>query len=171
VLWLHGAALQALLDRTQALAVAGRGPDQMWLSATLADPAEVTLPPAWRARVRWFGVHDPQGARRSWLGLRPWLQQAGLASDELRTRGDAHAAAALLAGALRTLQQQGRDGVRGPVSRERLIEALEQRAVAGADLSSPFYSALHLGPGRHQAVARSQFWPAQAPAGGAPGER
>ncbi len=161
VLWLRAGPLRAVLEQTQALAAAGGGPARLWLSATLADPADVALPAAWQGRVSWFGVHDPQAARRSWLALRPWLQQAGLASDELRTRGDAYAAAALFSAALWQLQRQAQQGLGGPVAAERLVEVLEQQPWPENDAASPYYTTLQLGPGRHQAVARSRLWPAR----------
>jgi hypothetical protein len=158
VLLLRDGPLQRLIEATAAAAAAGLGPQRVWLSASLADPAAIELPAGWRERVTWFGGLDPQAERRSWLKLRPWLRQVGLGTDELKTRGDAYAAAALLDGALRKLQLQQQQGRTGAMTRERLIEALEQLPLAERDDLSPYYVALRLGPGRHLAVAGSHAW-------------
>lgn len=78
----------------------------------------------------------------------PWLARHGIAGTKLRLRGDAYAACHFFNNAITAVQMQTARGVRGPLTRERLIESLESGMTVFRDDGGPYYWQLSMGPGQ-----------------------
>ncbi|WP_338413888.1 c-type cytochrome [uncultured Sphaerotilus sp.] len=154
VAWVAPPQVQALFAATANGQRADALP-AVWLSAQLAPPEALDLPPAWRSRVRWSSLKStPERFRAAAVtGLQPWLRTMGL--DPLQAtplQGEVYAAAYFFTDALQRS--------RGAWSAEHLLERLEagvnNRAAAGA------YLRLSLGQGQRVAaqVGQLQGWAA-----------
>ncbi len=79
ILWLRTSELADLIGRIPE----GPPTGQVYLSAWLAPPDEVSLPPTWKARVTYVSLFDDWGSEsaysRTWL--QGWLQRAGLPAE------------------------------------------------------------------------------------------
>ncbi len=141
----------------------GPGSGPLYLSSLLAPPESLALPPAWKARVTFVSLFDDLGLQGEIARLRlaHWLDRQELETGgDLRPRADAYAAAYLLTRALGEIrgQEARRPGV--PLSREHLLEALEQEVNKYADgtpLVDPdshvaFYGRMSLGPRQRMAA-------------------
>ena len=141
----------------------GPGSGPLYLSSLLAPPESLALPPAWKARVTFVSLFDDLGLQGEIARLRltHWLDRQGLETGgDPRPRADAYAAAYLLTRALGEIrgQEARRPGV--PLSREHLLEALEQEVNKFADgtpLVDPdshvaFYGRMSLGPRQRMAA-------------------
>jgi hypothetical protein len=148
VLWLRPRQL------VEAAAVPPRQPPQgeLFLSALLAPPEEVALPTAWKARAFYLSAFDPLATRRAQVTLLPWLDRQHIPDTNLRLRGDAYAACNFFNNALTALQDQNARGIRGPLTRERLLETLETVMTVFRDDAAPYYWQLSLGPGQRVPV-------------------
>ncbi len=80
------------------------------------------------------------------MTLRPWLDRQRLPGADLRFRADAYAACSFFNDALTAVQNQIAYGVRGPVTRERVLESLESVMTVYRDDAAPFYWRMSLGP-------------------------
>ena len=140
VLWLRPPELAQVLQH------APQGPpsQQVVLSAQLAEPDAVQLPPAWRSTVRWVSVRsDPLRLYgKSLLGLFPWAAQLKLAVDAPAISAEVYASTYFFADALARM--------RGSWSQAYLMETLE-----GANFTRPAGAAfftLSLAPGQREAA-------------------
>ena len=135
----------------------------MFLSALLAPPEALSLPPAWRERVVWVSLFDDLGVQGeiARLRLRQWLARSNLPTPgDIRVEADAYVAAYLMASALSDIQQQEVRRPEVPLGREHLLETLETLANKYSDgtaLVDPdghvaFYGRMSLGPGQRTAV-------------------
>lgn len=119
------------------------------LSARLAPPQQVDLPPAWRRDTVWISAgSDPARLRgKGVLGLRPWTEQLGIELDDEALLSEVYAATYYFGDALSRMK--------GRWSRDWLIETLENSHFtrpAGAAFVS-----LSLGPGQREAAKAGQL--------------
>jgi hypothetical protein len=159
ILWLRPSAIEQLAAAAPDGPPAGR----TFLSAFLAPPDSVSLPPAWKAHATWVSLFDDLGVqgRIARLRLEGWLERTGLPLREsLRAQGDAYAASYLFAASLAEIRAQEARRPRVPLGREHLLEALETQVGKysdGTELVDPdahvaFYGRMSLGPGQRTAV-------------------
>ena len=157
VLWLRPPELASIV----AQAPQGPPAERVFLSAMLAPAKELSLPPAWRARVIYVSLFDdwsPQSAySRTWLA--GWLDRAGLPRmGDLRLQADAYGACYFFTRAFAEMQK-GRLLWRGEnLTRPYLLERLESTVAknTGDPLNlnawAPFYWRLSLAPGQRIAA-------------------
>jgi hypothetical protein len=159
ILWLRPSEIEQLAAAAPEGPAAGR----TFLSAFLAPPESVSLPPSWKARATWVSLFDDLGVqgRIAKLRLAGWLERSGLPlRDSLRAEGDAYAASYLFAASLAEIRAQEARRPRVPLGREHLLEALETQVGKysdGTELVDPdahvaFYGRMSLGPGQRTAV-------------------
>jgi len=157
ILWLRPAEVAELVARWPQGPTAG----QVFLSALLAPSAELSLPPAWKARTGYVSLFDdwsPQG-RSARVWLQAWLTRAGLPSDGvLRRQADAYGAAYAFTAALSRLQRLQLRWRGTTVTRAGLLEQLEavvsKNVGNPVDLTSavPHYRRLSLAAGQRMAA-------------------
>lgn len=158
-LWLRPAEIALLV----AAMPEGPGSGPIYLSSLLAPPESLALPPAWKARVTFVSLFDDLGLQGEIARLRltHWLDRQGLETGgDARPRADAYAAAYLFTRALGEIRSQEARRPRVPLSREHLLEALEQEVNKYADgtpLVDPdshvaFYGRMSLGPRQRMAA-------------------
>ena len=157
ILWLRPLEVAALV----AQAPQGPPASQIYLSALLAPPAALSLPPGWKARTGFVSLFDVGGGHgaiaRRWLEA--WLQRAGLPkTGDLRRQADAYGAAHSFTLAFAQMQRQ-RSLWRGTtLNRIGLLENLE--SVVTKDVGNPmdinayvpFYARLSLASGQRIAA-------------------
>lgn len=124
----------------------------IYLSSLLAPPEELAIPEAWKPALRYISFFDTLAARRSQTSLVPWLARHRIAATDLRLRGDAYAACNYFNSAFSALQLQSASGIKGPPTRERLLETLESGMTVFRDDVAPYYWQLSLGPGQRVLV-------------------
>ncbi|HEY0722202.1 MAG TPA: hypothetical protein VGE50_13220 [Gammaproteobacteria bacterium] len=159
MLWLRPAQIQ------QLVAAAPQGPavQQVFISALLAPPEALDLPPEWKARVVWISLFDDVGvqAQIARARLQRWLKQQGLPDrGTLRVQADAYAACYLFTSALSALSSEEWRRPAVPLNRDHLIEALENIVNKYSDGSRrvdseshvAYYGRMSLGPGQRVAV-------------------
>jgi cytochrome c553 len=159
ILWLRPAEVQQL--------VAGfpEGPpaQHVYLSALLAAPERVTLPPSWRPRVTWVSLFDDIGVQGEIAKLRltQWLRQRGLEqTQDTRQQADAYVASYLFQAALMEMVSQEHRRPAVPLNREYFLETLETlinkygdgTAQVDPDSHIAFYGRMSLGPRQRSAV-------------------
>jgi len=139
----------------------GTGP--IYLSALLAPPEAVALPPAWKARVTYLSLYDDFGIQGeiAALRLRRWLDGQGLAlGRDPRPQADAYAACYLFAKSLGGIRGQEVRRPPVPLTREHVLETLETLVNKYAD-GTPWvdpdshvapYGRMSLGPRQRTAV-------------------
>ena len=120
----------------------------LYLSALLAPPEELAMPAGWKQSLRFISFFDTLAARRAQVTLVPWLARHGITGTDLRLRGDAYAACNFFNSAITAVQMQTASGIRGPLTRERLLETLESGMTVFRDDGAPYYWQLSLGPGQ-----------------------
>ncbi len=152
VLWLHAQEVVRLAERAQVPS------GTIYLSAQLAPMEEAALPLGWQKSLRYVSVFDVLAASRAQVSLAPWLERHGLGQTELRSRGDAYAACDFFNTALSTVQLQTASGIAGPLTRERLLEALESGLTLFRDDGAPYYRELSLGPGQRFLVKGGRIY-------------
>jgi hypothetical protein len=148
ILWLRPAQIEALAKRSPDGPAAGR----VFLSQTLCPPDALSLPPAWKRRVRYLSIFDPLAGQRLGLALLPWLKRGDIAPADLRAQADAYGAGILFAEALARIQGERLRGLRGQLSREDLLETLETVVTGRRHGATPFYWQTSLSPGQRIAV-------------------
>ncbi|MBI4986027.1 MAG: c-type cytochrome [Rhodocyclales bacterium] len=161
VLWLTPHRLADLVARMPEPPQAGT----LFVSSMLAAPEELALPAAWKAKLRYLSVFDPLAARRARSTLLPWLEEQGVAATDLRLRGDVQAACFFFSRALGAVKAGIPSGVAGPLTRERLSEALEAVLSDVRDDPAPYYRPINLGPGQRIPVRNGLLLRYADPAG------
>jgi hypothetical protein len=132
------------IARLTATAPIPSGP--LYLSALLAPSEELVMSDAWKQSVRYVSIFDSLSARRAQTTLLPWLARQGISATNLRLRGDAYATCNFFNNAISAVQLQTAHGIRGPLSRERVLEALESSMTVYRDDAAPYYWQMSLGP-------------------------
>ncbi len=160
VLWLRPSEIEQLV----ASAPAGPPVGEVFLSALLAPPEALSLPPAWKARLRYVSLFDDLSVQGqiARLRLERWLDMAGLPEHEgdQRLQADAYAACALFDAALDAMKAREVRWGRLPWSREHLLETLERvvgkyddgTGFVDPDSHVAFYGRMSLAPGQRVAV-------------------
>jgi hypothetical protein len=161
VLWLRPPAVEQLAASAPA-APAGR----IFVSALLAPPESLALPPSWKQRLRYLSLFDDLGvqAQIARLRLERWLDRAGLGiaaeGDGRRLQADAYAACALFNAALAAMKAREVRWGTLPWSREHLLETLERvvdkyddgTGFVNPDSHVAYYGRMSLAPGQRVAV-------------------
>ncbi len=159
VLWLRPDEIAQLVAASpQAPAV-----KNIYISALLAPPEEISLPPGWKLRVNWVSLFDDIGVQGeiAKLRIRRWLEQQGLSYDgTLRVQADAYAASYLFTAALSAISSEEVRRHPVPLSREHLLETLEtlvDKYSDGTNWVNPdshvaYYGRMSLAPGQRVAV-------------------
>jgi mono/diheme cytochrome c family protein len=159
VLWLRPAEVQQLVAARPAGPTAG----QVILSALLANPEDVDLPPAWRQRASYVSLFDDLSLQGEIARLRlvRWLERSGLPTGlNRRLQADAYAASYLLNDAVGDIRGQESRRPPVPLTREHVLEVLEdevQKLSDGTQLIDEdshvvYYGRMSLGPGQRAAV-------------------
>ncbi len=148
VWWLRPEQITSLAAAIRDFAPSG----ELFLSAVLAPPEALVMPGAWKKSVHYLSLFDPLALRRTQVTLEPWLARQGIAATELRRRGDAFAACNFFSAAVSAIQLQAASGVRGPLTRQRLLETLESNLTIYRDDNVPYYWQLSLGPSQRMLV-------------------
>jgi mono/diheme cytochrome c family protein len=159
VLWLRPAEVR------QLVAAAPQGPpaEGVMLSALLANPEDLDLPPTWRQRVAFVSLFDDLSLQGeiARLRLEHWLERSGLPTDlNRRLQADAYAASYLLNDAVSDIRGQENRRPPVPLTREHVLEVLEdevQKLSDGTQLIDEdshvfYYGRMSLGPGQRAAV-------------------
>ncbi len=124
----------------------------LYLSALLAPAEELVMSDVWKQAVRYVSIFDSLSARRAQTTLLPWLARQGISATNLRLRGDAYAACNFFNNAISAVQLQTAHGLRGPLTRERMLEALESSMTVYRDDAAPYYWQMSLGPSQRYLV-------------------
>jgi hypothetical protein len=159
ILWLRPDELAQLVAELPQ----GPAADRVFVSALLATPEALALPPAWKARVNYVSLFDDLGLQGeiARLRLERWLELAGLTGNgSRRLQADAYAAGYLLNDALAEIRAQEVRRPVVPLSREHLLETLEtllNKYNDSTDLVDPdshvaYYGRMSLGPSQRVAV-------------------
>jgi hypothetical protein len=159
VLWLRPDEIAQLID------AAPQGPPakRVFISALLATPDDLALPPEWKQRVSFVSLFDDIGLQGeiAKMRLERWLEQEGLASHHNRMlQADAYAACYLFNDALAKMHRQEVRRPAIPLNREHLLESLEtlvNKLDDSTDLVDPdghvaWYGRMSLGPRQRVAV-------------------
>ncbi len=159
VLWLRTDELLALArSLPDGLAV-----ETVYVSAMLATPDSLDLPPAWKTRVRFVSMFDDLSIQSeiAKLRLERWVKLNGLSpTSDRRIQADAYVAAYLFNKALARTRQQEVRRPPVPFTREHLLEALEDlvdkysdgTTIIDPDNHIAWYGRMSLGPGQRIAV-------------------
>ena len=159
VLWLRPEEIAQLVSELPE----GPAADRVFLSALLATPEAVALPPAWKARVGYVSLFDDLGLQGEIARLRlaRWLDLAGLAGNgHRRLQADAYAACYLFNDALAEIREQEVRRPAVPLSGEHLLEMLETLVnkyndstnLVDPDSHVAYYGRMSLGPRQRVAV-------------------
>lgn len=159
VLWLRTAAIGRLV----ASFPDGLPANTVYISALLAAPEDLDLPPAWKGQVRFVSLFDDLGIQAdiARLRLERWLKLQGIAeSSNRRLQADAYAAAYLFNRAMAAIRQQEVRRPHVPFTREHLLETLEDivnKYADGTKIIDPdshiaWYGRMSLGPGQRYAA-------------------
>lgn len=159
VLWLRPHEI------AQLVAALPQGPQagHVFVSALLATPETLVLPPAWKTRLSYVSLFDDFGLQGeiARLRLQRWLELAGLAENENRLlQADAYAASYLFNDALGEIRGQEVRRPPVPLKREHVLESLEtlvNKYNDSTDLVDPdghiaYYGRMSLGPRQRIAV-------------------
>ena len=159
VLWLraeHVNTLTSLFPDASNIA-------QVYLAGLLAPPKGVALPPIWRSRTRFVTLFDDLTlqAEIAQLRLARWLRQNGLDTTlNRRVQADAYAASYLFDEALEITRRQEERRPPVPLSREHVLEILEDVLSKFADgttfidteIHVAWYGRMSLGPNQRIAT-------------------
>jgi hypothetical protein len=156
VLWLRPSEIAALAAQTPQ----GPPAEHVFLSALLAPPEAVSLPPAWKGRITYVSLFDDWDEKsaypRTWF--KGWLKREGLQqADNPRLQSDAYGASYFFAKALARMQQRQLLWRNVNLTRTFLMESLESAVAKNTgdlmDVSAwtPLYGRLSLGVGQRVA--------------------
>jgi len=159
VLWLRPEEIAQLVS----VLPGGPAADRVFVSALLATPEALDLPPAWKARVNYVSLFDDLGLQGeiARLRLQRWLELAALSHmPERRLQADTYAACYLFNDALAEIRKQEVRRPAVPLSREHLIETLEalvnkyndSTGLVDPDSHVAYYGRMSLGPRQRVAV-------------------
>ena len=159
VLWLRSEEVEALVSAMPEPPAAG----SVVLSALLANPEQLDLPSAWKAKARFVSLFDDLSlqAEISRLRLQRWLEKNSLPTSlDRRLQADAYAAAYLLNDAIADIRRQEVRRPAVPLTREHVLEALEDEVskysdgtpLVDEDSHIAYYGRMSLGPGQRVAV-------------------
>jgi hypothetical protein len=159
MLWLRPAEIEQLIKAWPQHPPAER----IFLSALLAPPGAITLPPEWQARIAYVSLFDDLGVQGQIAKIRlgQWLDWHNLPhSKNLRLQADAYSACYLFNTALAEIRSQEVRRAAIPLSREHLLETLEtlvSKYDDGTKLVNPdshvaYYGHMSLGPTQRMAV-------------------
>ena len=159
VLWLRPDEIGQLA----AVMPQGPGVNKVFISALLATPEALDLPASWKQRVHYVSLFDDKDLQGeiARLRLERWLELADLAGHEnRRLQADAYAACYLFNEALAHIRGQEYRRPAVPLSREHLLETLEdlvKKNSDSTDLVDPdshvaYYGRMSLGPRQRVAV-------------------
>ena len=155
------------LDEDEIVQFVANAPEtiasDVYVSALLATPEDVELPPAWRGVTKFVTLFDDLGMQGeiARLRLERWLEQKGLnASANRRLQADAYAAAYLFNAAIAEMKREEVRRPAVPLTRAHLLEELEERlrkyddGTQFIDTEShvAWYGRMSLGPGQRIAV-------------------
>ena len=137
--------------------------DAVYLSALLATPEDVVLPAAWKQVTSFVTLFDDFGLQGeiARLRLERWLEQNGLAAPaNRRLQADAYAASYLFNAAIAAIRQQEVRRPTVPLTREHLLESLENLVSKYSDGTRfidteshvAWYGRMSLGPGQRNAA-------------------
>jgi mono/diheme cytochrome c family protein len=158
VLWLRrDEVAQLVAEAPEPLA------DSVYVSALLATPEDVDLPADWKRVSRFVTLFDDLGLQGeiARLRLERWLERNDLAGPaNRRLQADAYAASYLFNAAIGAIRKQEIRRPAVPLTREHLLESLEDLVSKYSD-GTPFvdteshvawYGRMSLGPGQRIAV-------------------
>jgi hypothetical protein len=159
VLWLRPDEIAQVVNAAPDRPPASR----VFISALLATPDDLVLPPEWKQRVRFVSLFDDTSLQGeiAKMRLERWLEQEGLSSHHNRfLQADAYAACYLFNDALAKMHQQEVRRPAVPLNREHLVESLEtlvNKLDDSTDLIDPdghvaYYGRMSLGPRQRVAV-------------------
>ena len=170
VLWLRPDAVAAFVAEHP------NGPPaaEIYLSALLASPEDVSLPPTWREHTRFVTLFDDLGLQGeiARLRLERWLTRNGLAEQgPRRVQADAYVASYILNKSLATIRRQELNRPAVPLTREHLLETLEDivakysdgTQLIDEDLHIAYYGRMSLGPGQRIAARGGSIVGYQSP--------
>ena len=158
VLWLRRDEIaQLVAEAPEPLA------DSVYLSALLATPEDVDLPADWKRVSRFVTLFDDLGLQGeiARLRLERWLEQNDLAVPaNRRLQADAYAASYLFNAAIGAIRKQEIRRPAVPLTREHLLESLEDLVSKYSDGTRfvdteshiAWYGRMSLGPGQRIAV-------------------
>jgi hypothetical protein len=159
VLWLRPDEITQLAAELPEGPVAG----QIFISALLSTPQEISLPKTWKQQVQFVSLFDDVGLQGeiARLRLERWLEQNNLADNtNRRLQADAYAASYLFNDALGEIRGQEIRRPTVPLSREHLLEMLENlvnkyndsTGLVTTDSHIAYYGRMSLGPRQRVAV-------------------
>ena len=159
VLWLRPGEIKQLVAELPEGPIAG----QVFISALLSTPEEVSLPDAWKQRVHFVSLFDDLGLQGEIARhrLERWLEQNSLADNtNRRLQADAYAASYLFNDALGEIRAQEIRRPAVPLSREHLLEMMEKlvnkyndsTGLVNTDSHVAYYGRMSLGPRQRVAV-------------------
>ena len=159
LLWLRPAEISQLIASHPQLPKV----KQIYLSSLLTSPDSITLPPEWKSRVHFVSLFDDLGTQGQIAKIRltQWLELHKLSTTgDLRTQADAYTACYLFNAALAEIRSQEIRRPAVPLSRDHLLETLEQlikKYDDGTQRVDPdshvaFYGRMSLGPTQRIAV-------------------
>jgi hypothetical protein len=149
VAWLRSPELQALFAQLPP------ADTPVFVSARLAEPDKLVVPPNLQPRLRWVSTRiEPQRLHaNNTVGLVPWAQHIGLPIQDEALQAEIYAAAYYFSDALARM--------RGRWNRDYLLETLESGSYT-QPAGKLFYS-LSLGPGQRVAVKAGHILGLRAP--------
>jgi hypothetical protein len=159
VLWLRPDEIAQLVNETPQ----GPPANRVFISALLATPEDLDLPPQWKSSVSFVSMFDDSGLQGEIgkLRLERWLDLEGLSSHHNKMlQADAYAACYLFNDALAEIREQEVRRPAVPLNREQVLESLEtlvNKLDDSTDLVDPdsqvaYYGRMSLGPRQRVAV-------------------
>jgi hypothetical protein len=158
VLWLRPDEISELAAELPSGPNAGR----IFISAFLATPEDLALPVGWKQRTYFVSLFDDLGlqAEIARIRLEDWLERQGVTKGNRRLQADAYAAAYLFDDALAKIRKQESRRPAVPLSREHVLEMLENLVskyndssrIIDEDSHIAYYGRMSLGPNQRIAV-------------------
>jgi len=157
MLWLRADDINLLVDSWQTPL-----PKRIYLSALLAPPENVHVPMEWKRRIAFVSLFDDLSVQGEIARVRltRWLTSHNLKATDLRLQADAYTACYLFNAAVAKIRSQEIRRPAVPLSREHVLEMLEnliEKYADGTEQIDPdshvaFYGRMSLGPRQRFAV-------------------
>jgi hypothetical protein len=159
ILWLRSEEIATLTEAMPQSPAA-----EVFMSDLLAPSDTVSLPADWKRQAGYASLFDDLDLHGeiARLRLKRWLKQAGVATrgDLLRVQADAYTACYLFNSAILEIHAEEARRPAVPLSREHLLEELEEltsKYTDGTGIVDPYshvayYGRMSLGPGQRVAV-------------------